>query len=521
MGGLSERIRALGGRLGTQRLVAVAVVAVVTAGVLVFALGRGGPGDDRDGSWVPLFGDLPAAEVARVIDRLDSLGVPWRLQGSSTVLVPADQVTTTRVRLAAEGVPDVSGSGPGWSLLDHQGLTTSEFRQRVDYQRALEGELARTITAIDGIRSAQVHLVLPRADIFAADDQRPTASVLVDTGGRRPAPEAVRAIVHLVAGSVERLDPADVTVADTTGRVLSAEDTDGAGSADLRAQATTEFENRLSERVLGLVEPVVGAGQVRVAVTAELDFDRTSVESEVFNPQDREPPLATERSTEETFTGPAQGSVGILGPDGEPVGDQGQVDYQRTDTDRTWAVDRTVTRSEQAPGDVRRLTVAVAVPDTVDDQTLAAIDTLVRTAVGADPDRGDEVTVSRVPMVPADTGVVDEPPPAEPGTGPGVNMVAVVVVGLLAAGAVIGALVGLRVRRRRREADELTRAARAAGLPVDTDLDDDATAGTGTGDAGTATGGPPVDDGDGTDVLDEDDPEVIARAVSGWLDQES
>ncbi|MEK7423664.1 MAG: flagellar basal-body MS-ring/collar protein FliF, partial [Actinomycetota bacterium] len=212
--------------------------------------------------------------------------------------VPKDEVYDLRVSLAGEGLPS---SNEGYALLDNQGITTSEFRQRIDYQRALEGELAKTLAALDGVQAASVHLALPDESLFIDEPATPTASVLVagaSIGGISGS--EVEAIVHLVASSVKDMKPEDVTVIDAAGTVLSAAGDGVAGAASgTRAKAVGEFEQRMTRSIMGLLTRMTGPNKVAVTVTAELDLDESESTSENFEPIG-ENPSAGQVLTEKT-----------------------------------------------------------------------------------------------------------------------------------------------------------------------------------------------------------------------------
>ena len=216
------RAKELAGKLTPiQKITIGAVLLTVVAGTLVLS---------RGGDSVPmtaLYTDLSSSDAASVVDALSSQGVPYELaDAGKTVMVPQDQVYDLRVSLAGDGLPS---SNEGYALLDDQGITTSEFRQRVDYQRALEGELAKTLSALDSVKSASVRLALPDDSVFVDEPATPTASVLVvGNGVGGVSGDEVEAIVHLVASAVKDMKPEDVTVVDSNGTVLSAGGT-GAG----------------------------------------------------------------------------------------------------------------------------------------------------------------------------------------------------------------------------------------------------------------------------------------------------
>lgn len=355
-------------------------------------------------SWTPLYTNLEAEDAAAVTDELDSMGVSYELaDGGSTILVPRQDVYDTRLDLSAEGLPRLGADG--WNLIDDQGLTTSEFRQRVDFQRAMEGELARTIAAIDAVDTANVHLVMPEDDLFSGDDVHPSASVLVDTGERPLGTSQVQAIVHMVASSVEGLVPEYVTVADTSGRVLSAAGEDGldVAAGEQRLAQKAAYESSVARSIQSLLEPITGAGRSRVVVSAELDFSQKESVTESFGEPDSAP-VVSEDTSNETYIN-ANGEIvgGVLGPDAVPVAEgEGGSEYNREDVTRTFAVDKVTEQVKAAPGSVERLSVAVLVDEAAGVNTQDIAD-LVTAGAGLVPARGDSIEVSAMAFGEAET----------------------------------------------------------------------------------------------------------------------
>lgn len=350
-------------------------------------------------SWAALYSNLPAADASSITEELTSRGVKYRLaDGGTSVMVPRADVYQLRIDLSAKGLP--AGGSPGYALLDKQGITTSEFRQRVDFQRALEGELARTIGAIDGVESADVHLVIPADDLFTDDASKPSASVLLHgASGSSFSAGQVRAIVHLVASSVEGLQTDSVTVADGTGRVLSAPGQDGAAAAgDIRSAQTTEFESGLATSIQQMLAPVTGADGAVVRVNADLNFDEKSITTERFD-QPQAPnttaPVLSESTVTEQFSGAGASTGGVLGVDGtaDAAVAGSPSDYQKEQAERTFAVGKVTEQVKSAPGAVERLSVAVLL-DTATKADPAQISSLVAAAAGLNPDRGDVIEVT-------------------------------------------------------------------------------------------------------------------------------
>jgi flagellar M-ring protein FliF len=380
-----------------QKIALGAAGLTVVAGALVFT--------QADGStpMAPVYTDLEARDAAAITDELIAQGVEYELaDGGRTVLVPREDVYDLRVSLSADGLP---GSSEGYALLDEQGITTSEFRQRIDYQRALEGELARTLRAIDGVESVTVHLALPEESVFVDEPTDPTASVLVKSEANSPiTSDQVAAMVRLVASSVKGMEPKDVTIADASGVVLAAagESADGLPAGGRSSDAAVAFENELAADLRAMVGRVTGGDKVAVTVQADLDLTQRESTSERFDSSDADAGVViAERTATETYSGTeAVAETGVLGPDGATVTESapGSANsYAKDDAERTYAVNRTVESTKFAAGTVERLHVAVLVDEaTVSEEQASMIEEMVSTAAGIDAERGDRVTVTRL-----------------------------------------------------------------------------------------------------------------------------
>ena len=366
------------------------------AGVLVLGLALGAFFFVR---WVttptyqPLFSNLSQTDAAAITDELSTEGVDYQLQGTGTILVPKEQVDSLRLTIAGKGLTPQAGSDSGYALLDQQGITTSEFEQQTTYQRALEGELNNTLESMDGVKSAAVHIAMPKDEVFVTDTSDPTASVLLDlTPGTELSGEQVQTVVNLVAGSIAGMKPADVSVSDTTGRVLST--TGGAGSTG-QADATTTFQNTLQTNAQQLLDRVLGPGNAIVTVAATMDFDQSQSTSTTYS-YPTTLPATSQQSTTETYTGNGNGASGVLGTDGTTgatTGGNGSYDKNSTTTNNP--VNTTVENTVSAPGKVQRLTVAVALNTAAGVTAVpASIQDLVSQAVSLDPARGDAITVA-------------------------------------------------------------------------------------------------------------------------------
>ncbi len=385
-------------------------------------------------SYTVLYSNLDDGALSTVVEELDRQGVAYEIEGGgSRVLVPKADVYAIRASLATAGV--VSGAVPqGYSILDDQGLNVSDFRQRVDYQRALEGEMELTLLAMNDITNATVHLVMPEESLFAEDEEPVTASVLLDTSAALSELE-IEAVTFLVASGVEGLEPRNVTVADVDGAVLHAAGDIAADTAvsNRNLRMTRDFETALAVDVRNLLTSVVGEDSASVVVRAQLDFDEQSVESQTY---DEDSAVALRESTlEETYIGAGSPPGGRLGVEGATVvaDTTGEYTYDRSEVIREYGVDSVISKEMTAPGKVEQLSVAVVMDDgsltgvTVPDAT--EIESLVAAAVGLDATRGDTISVSAIAFpVPE---VVEEEPVTEAAPMDMMSMIPQVIGGLV------------------------------------------------------------------------------------------
>jgi flagellar M-ring protein FliF len=387
--------------LSQQVMLAGAFLAVVAA---VFFVSRMGSGATMG----ILYSDLEPEAAAAIVDELESRGIEYELSdGGRVVWVPQDRVANTRLDLSSAGLPT---SSSGWSILDNQGITSSEFDQRVGFQRAMEGELASTISVIDGVASANVHLVIPEQDLFVDDEINSSASVLLQMEGSQSlAPGQVQAVVNLVASSVEGLEASEVTVTDGSGRLLAGGDPDGVVGmeSDTQLAQIAAFENDLEREIDGLLSAVVGPGRSVVTVAADLDFDSVLTTQEDYT----EPTTAdgatlpraetTRLEQYDNGNGGEEGAVDIEteileGPDAET---NGRTNYELNERDVSYALNSVIVSTEKAPGTIRSLSVAVVIDEeVVDTARLPDLEEMVSAAVGATAERGDVVAVSLLPF---------------------------------------------------------------------------------------------------------------------------
>ncbi len=396
-------------------------------------------GDD----YRPLYGRMDNLDAANVIDVLEQNQIKFKVDpNSGAILVNADDVHMARLKLAEFGLP--STPAQGFEIMDkEQPLGTSQFVENTRYQRSIEGELARTITSITSIRSARVHLAIPKKTVFVRDAVNPTASVFVEVfAGRRVDPAQVKAIMNLVASSVPGMKMADVTVVDQLGNLLSV----GEESAELmlaekQHKYSQDVESSVIKRINSILEPVVGSGKFRAEVSADIDFTAVEQAAETFNPD--LPAIRSEQTLNETRRAGdvAAGIPGALtnqppGTDtaapeqidpatGQPVAPP-QPTNNREQATRNYELDRTVSYTKHQQGTLKRLTVAVVVDDKVvinadgtqtltpwTENELERLSILVRDAVGFSAVRGDSVNVLNSPfagrVVDPTAGVVETP----------------------------------------------------------------------------------------------------------------
>jgi len=388
-----------------------------------------------------LYANLPEREGGAVIASLQQMNVPYRLaDGSGAIMVPADQASEVRLKLAAQGLP--KAGGVGFELLDNQKFGTSQFAEQVNYQRGLEGELARSIETIGAVASARVHLALPRPSLFVREQKKPSASVVVTLHPGRSLDEGqVSAIVHLVSSSVAELEPRGVTVVDQHGNLLTNAQAGPRGMDWSQLRYVENIEQGYVRRIEAILQPLLGAGNVRAQVAADIDFDQVERTDEKYRPN-QEPGTSTIRSQQSSESEQEGGATpgGVPGalsnqppvtpiapvalrvdpslgkPPGAAASAAGTTGVaasgrngrsrSRRDVTTNYEVDRTISHTQQAAGATRRLSVAVVVnhrtvrgpegkprnvPLTAAE--LEQVRNLVKEAMGFNAQRGDSLNV--------------------------------------------------------------------------------------------------------------------------------
>ncbi|KQV41022.1 flagellar basal-body MS-ring/collar protein FliF [Massilia sp. Root335] len=406
-----------------KRVVIGGVIAGVLAVVAALWLWTSAP------DYRVLFSNYTDKDGGAITAALDQMGVKYKFSDSgSAILVPADRIHDLRLKLAAQGLP--RAGNVGFELLENQKLGTSQFVEQVNYQRSLEGELANSIQSLAAVSTARVHLALPKPSVFVRDQQKPTASVLLNLQpGRSLDPAQVSAIVHLVASSIPELTPANVTVVDQNGTLLS--DSAGKNGKQLdpnQLKYVEALQQNIVKQVESIIAPLVGPTNVRAEATADVDFSQTDTAAELYKPNSPPEPQAIRSQQTSEQTGPGStnpsGIPGALSnqPPGvatAPIDGNAPAQAQTTttgpsrkDSTTNYEVDKTLRYEQKPMGGIKRLTVGVVVNyrRTIDPKTgkvvvkplsaaeVAQINELVKQAMGYSQARGDTLNVTNAPF---------------------------------------------------------------------------------------------------------------------------
>ncbi len=359
-----------------------------------------------------LYSQLPQEDASYIVEQLQNDGIPYELSPTgSAIYVPENQVASVRLSLAGQGLP--KGGAVGFELFDSQSYLMSDFVQELNYRRALEGELARTIQQMSEIAQARIHIVLPEDSLFADKQSPAKASVVVTlNNGRRLNNEEVQSITYLVSSAVKDLMPENVTIVDTQGRILSTENQSSWNSnvSMTRLEFRQNFEQYLKQKVLSLLEPLVGNGRAFVQVSAEIDFNQEERTLEQYDPE--KTAVRSSTKTEEKSVGDAN-TGGVPGTASNPGLQPGQNAAATLNQKQNETVEYEVSKAiihKLIPGGlITKLSVAALLDDAdyVDDQgktvhvprkpeELSKIEELIKKAVGYDEERGDQVIVQNI-----------------------------------------------------------------------------------------------------------------------------
>ena len=389
-----------------------------------------------------LFSNFNDRDGGAIVASLQQMNVPYKFaEGGGAILVPSNQVHDARLKLAAQGLP--KGGNVGFELMENQKLGVSQFLEQVNFQRALEGELARSIQSLSAVQAARIHLALPKASVFVRDQQKPTASVLLNLHpGRSLDQQQVSAIVHLVASSVPELPPLNVTIVDQNGNLLSdtSKNSTSNGLDATQLKYVQELQQNIIKRVESIITPIVGQNNVRAEATADVDFSRIEQAAETYKPN-QSPEVSSVRSQQTSES---------INPNGNPSGVPGALSNQppapatapiiasatangtsttgtqnstRKDSTVNYEVDKTIRYTQQPMGGIKRLSVAVVVNNkhvidksgkastrALTDAEKAQIYDLVKEAMGFNKERGDSLNVVNSPFASAEREALPELP---------------------------------------------------------------------------------------------------------------
>jgi flagellar M-ring protein FliF len=366
-----------------------------------------------------LFSDLKPEEAQTIVEKLKTANVSYSLSnGGTTISVPADRVPELRLQMAGEGV--LTGGHVGFDLFDKTNFGATDFAQKVNFRRAIEGELSKTLEAMDELEAVRVHITPKKESVFSEKEEGAKASVMVRVKqGKELSSDRTEAIVSLIASSVEGLEPGSVSVMDTRGRLLTAGNGKAGSSGDAGAfnaqlEAKRKYETETAGRVISLLEPITGEGHVRADIASDVDFSQIEQTEEKYTPQSQM--VRSQQTSQESRNSNSSAPGGIAGArsnnpataantPAQPTLQQTGGD-QRTTSTVNYEMDKTTRRTIGGGGRVTRLTVSVLVDHkTVNDITVARtndelqqIQQLVTAAVGADTNRGDSVVVQTLPF---------------------------------------------------------------------------------------------------------------------------
>ena len=406
MADLSEQIK----KLPMQKMVAflVVIALVLTAGILLVTW-------MQKADFQLLYANLSEEDAGAIVQKLNELKIPYSTSGGG-IMVPADKVYEVRLQLASQGLPQ--GGGVGFELFDKTSFTMTDFVQKLNYRRALQGELARTIRSLVEVDQCRVHLAVPEKSLFMQKDEKPKASVLVKLrSGRRLSQGQIQGIVHLVSSSVEGLDPKDVSVVNNSGEMLTSIVDENFAASGGQIEYQRNFEKDLETRVISMLEPVVGKGKVKSRVAASLDFTKVEKTEERYDP-DSQVARSEQRNTEKSTSGVAGGGVPGVGSNlpgkqqnAAAAGGSSSLAEKKNET-INYEISKTISRIIGATGGIKKLSVVVLVDGTYaaaqgstekkytarTEDEVKQFEDMVKKAIGFTTERGDEVKVVNMPF---------------------------------------------------------------------------------------------------------------------------
>ena len=429
---LFTQLAALYDKLTKQQKMIIAAAVVGIVAFLIFLVVYTSNGKAKDG-YAVLFESLSSADAAKVIQELEKKGIPYKVGENNTIKVPKDVVYKERIAIAAQGIP--KDKGVGFELFDKQEFGATKFDQNVKYQRALEGELSRTISALDPIESASVSLAIPKESLFISEQVEPTASVMIKLKeGRKLTPRQIRGIKNLVAAAVPRLKSENVMLVDSEGEILGDNDEEARMSELSIAQQRfkNKEEKKLQRKIVEVIAPFVGGRDKVVAqVSVDYDFSIKNITSEKYDPENVVRSEQTLEEKKEGFApkevGGVPGTVSNIGPVQGLKENQTKEKYEKTTGTTNYEVGKTVSVVKGEFAKIKRITAAVLVDgkykekldkdgnptgeleyEPLSKSDLDALKSLVSRAIGVDPARGDEVSVQNLQFKHPTTNASDE-----------------------------------------------------------------------------------------------------------------
>jgi flagellar M-ring protein FliF len=400
---LKDQIKAIPTK---KKVMLLAVLALVIASLILFF------------AWIQradyqvLYSNLAEEDAASIIQKLQELKIPYKTS-SGTVMVPSDKVYDVRLQLASQGLPQ--GGGVGFELFDKTSFTMTDFVQKLNYRRALQGELSRTIRSLSEVDQCRVHLAVPEKSLFMTEEDRPKASVLVKLKqGRKLSQSQVQGIVHLVSSSVEGLDPKDVAVVDSRGEMLTSPMEGAFGITNTQREYQQNIEKDLENRIVAILEPIVGRGKVKAKVSAEIDFTKIEKTEEKFDP-DSQVARSEQKIVEKAINGNKGGVPGVssnLPAKPATPTSQSQMQSEKKSETINYEISKVTSHIINSSGEIKRQSAVVLVDGiyTVQQgsaekkytprssEEISQFEDMVKKAIGFKSERGDEVRVVNMPF---------------------------------------------------------------------------------------------------------------------------
>jgi len=410
---IKEKLQLLNSKFSTLQKISIAFVLLLSVAVIVAVVIN-----STSIEYSYLVVGISDKEASKIVPILQKERVPYKLSGNGTkIMVPKSKVLDLRLKLAGMGLP--SGGGVGYEIFDHQDVTTlTEFTEKINLVRALQGELSRTISHLDSVKSARVHIVIPKESVFTEDQKKTTASILLDLeGGNTISKNKINAIVNLVASSIEGLNKKDITIASSSGNLLyDGNENNWNGLSDKKLAYKKKIEENLKNNILSLIVPIVGTGKVRVAVNADLNFDEAEKHEELYDPEKTavrsENKLEKSTQNQKGLPGGVAGTQSNLpGKAGKAVASSNASNSQLEKTTTNYEINKTLRNVKETVGKIQQISASVVLDGItvkkgkkikivpLNKEKLAKIDALVKSAIGFNAKRGDKVVVSSIPFV--------------------------------------------------------------------------------------------------------------------------